>query len=655
MKPRLLPSFVLILVIFSIHTPAQAQEGLPYFEPADCPINVPEYAEIDCGYLIAPEDYANLQGRTVKLPIIIIRNRTGNPDPEAIIYTDGGPAYSSLNSVWWLANTRFVEDRDIIIIEQRGNLFAEPSLDCDITVLWEETADNTACLDSLRGQGIDLAQYTTANIAADIDLLRQALDYQAWNLLGTSYSTRLMQLVLNKQPDDIRSAILLSVAPMTETRYQHDPEHSARAIQVMLDDCAADPACTAAYPDLETQLYDLIANLNANPVFFELSTPGTGIQFDYEVTGHTLMGWMVNDAFYEPAYHPFMTAYLPLLITEVSAGNTDMMRAWVKEDFYGLLHSPFAWGLYFTVNCQDFAPYTTIDEVNDQVTAFPMLDGYSRHGGELDICNAWQLPPAFGLLAEPVSSDIPTLIIGGSYDPITPPEWSRTAAVNLTNSTFVEIPSAGHNTLDGTICPDLIILDFLDDPGGDLDLSCLNDIHPPRYTLPKEIIIAPKIYEIQWDEIGGSLIEENIFLGSLLVQGGAATLILITAFGGLLRARKPSQNVKGSGAIQPLAVGLATLSLLWALGLRYLLREVAENAPIILRFGMPAVTWQIFAVAILIAVLSVVLGIFTYLALKRRYWSVYHRILVSLVSLSALVFSGMLGYWGILTALFSLL
>jgi pimeloyl-ACP methyl ester carboxylesterase len=655
MKLRLLSALSLIFIVFIFVTPAQAQENLPRFVPADCPINVPASPEIDCGYLVVPEDHEEPQSKTIKLPVIIIRNRTGNPTAEAILFTDGGPAYSSLNSVWWLANTPFVEDRDIIILEQRGNLYAEPNLDCDITVLWEESSENTGCLDSLLEKGIDLSLYTTANIAADLDALRKALDYDTWNLVGTSYSTRLMQLVINKQPSDIRSVVLLSAVPLTETRYQHDPEHSARVLQFMLDDCAADPACAAAYPDLEDQLYTLIADLNENPVYFELTYPGTDTQFDYEVTGHTLLGWMVGDAFYKPAYHPYKTAYLPLLISEVSAGNTDLLHSWVKEDFYGMFESLFAWGLYFTVNCQDYAPYITTDEVTTQAAEFPNLDGYVRHLSELEICDAWDLPPSNGLLTDPVSSDIPTLILGGSYDPITPPQWSRKAATNLTNSTFVEIASAGHSVLEGTTCPDRIIAAFLDDPNKQVDLSCLGEIQPAKFVLPEEIIIDPAIYEVHWNEIGASIIEENIFLGSLIGQVGFAALVLITGFIGLLRKQKIAHNSKAAKAIQPLAVSLALLSLLWAYGLRYLLNEIANNAPIILRFGMPAVTWQLFAIAMLIGILSITLAALTFQAWKRNYLTVFRRILVSLAALAALVFSGILGYWGFLTALFSLL
>ena len=151
-----------------------------------------------------------------------------------------------------------------------------------------------------------------------------------------------------------------------------------------------------------------------------------------------------------------------------------------------------------------------------QTEVFPEMDGYIRHITELEICDAWQLPSSDGLLEEPICTDLPILVLGGSFDPITPPQWSRTATVNMTNSTFIEVPSAGHSVLSAGPCPVQIVSAFFDNPDVELDLSCLNDVPPSEYVLPKELIIAPSIYEFHWNEIGASQMEENIFLGGVL-------------------------------------------------------------------------------------------------------------------------------------------
>jgi len=304
------------------------QREAPRFEPSDCPIDVPDDPPIDCGYLIVPEDYDDSEGTTIRLPVIIIHSRSENPAPDPLLYTAGGPGYSSLSSVWGFAGSPFVDARDVVILEQRGNLYAEPSLDCDLTVLREETEGKTPCLDSLRARGIDPTYYTTASIVADIDALRRVLDYDKWNLYGVSYSTRLMLLSMSLHSQGIRSVMLQSVSPPTETPYAHDPEHAARALHVMFDDCLANPACAQAYPDLESQLYTLVRRLNADPVAVEFVGRDTGESVSVPVDGRTLLGWMVTDAFYEPAYPPYKTAYLPLLIDQVERGNTDLLYAW---------------------------------------------------------------------------------------------------------------------------------------------------------------------------------------------------------------------------------------------------------------------------------------------------------------------------------------
>ncbi len=203
------------------HAYTHADADVPRFEPADCPINVPDDSPIDCGYLVVPEDYDAPQAGTIRLPVIIIHSRSQNPAPDPLLYTSGGPGYSSLSSVWYFANSALVEDRDVIILEQRGNRYAEPGLTCDVSIWWEESGENTPCLDSLLERGIDLSNYTTASVVADIGALQNALEYEKWNLYGTSYSTTVMLLTMHAYPEDIQSVILVSVRPPTETKYEY--------------------------------------------------------------------------------------------------------------------------------------------------------------------------------------------------------------------------------------------------------------------------------------------------------------------------------------------------------------------------------------------------------------------------------------------------
>ena len=70
------------------------------------------------------------------------------------------------------------------------------------------------------------------------------------------------------------------------------------------------------------------------------------------------------------------------------------------------------------------------------------------------------------------------------------------------------------------------------------------------------------------------------------------------------------------------------------------------------RFGLPAEYQVLFVIPAIVAVLTVGLSIVAILAWLRRYWSLLGRVCYSLVTLAAIVMTGLAAYWGLLTALF---
>jgi len=651
---NLLFVIVLLLVLILVRTSeTQAQGTISRYERSECPIDVPSDPSIECGIFTTLEDYEDPDGKTIRTSVIIIHSQNGNPSKEAMLFTEGGPGYSSLPSVWWLAGSGFADQRDIVILEQRGNKYAEPSLACDFSVWWDEVEGGTPCLNSLRQRGIALEHYTAAYLAADINALKETLDYESWLLYGTSYSTRLMQLVMTHYPEKVRGVVLQSISPITDTRYLHDSEHAARVLQIMFDDCVSDPACAEAYPNLENRFWELVQKLNDDPVELEMKFPGTSERFTLEVTGYSLISWMVEGTFYHPAYPAFETAYMPLLIYELSEGNTDLLYPWADYSISKWGDDNFNWGLYLVINCQDDTASVTLDMPDVLAAGYPDLDGYVRHRGELEICAAWDLDPAPPLATGPVASDIPTMVLAGRYDPITPPEWSRTATVNLANSTFIEFPASRHSVLTDNPCAMQITSAFLDDPDKKPDLSCLRSAPNPKFVLPNEIIIAPDMYEIHYGEIGYSMLEENLFLGSWLTLIGSGSIALVASLVILVRWRKqksPSDAIARKAP--PLIAVLAITALVWGFALRSTLRSVAATTSNVLRFGLPDAYWWVFAIAILIGLMSIGLFVIAALAWKRSYWSLLGRIAISVTSLAAITFSGMLAYWGFFTAMF---
>jgi pimeloyl-ACP methyl ester carboxylesterase len=89
-----------------------------------------------------------------------------------------------------------------------------------------------------------------------------------------------------------------------------------------------------------------------------------------------------------------------------------------------------------------------------------------------DLCAAWGVAPADAAEKEAVVSDVPTLILAGEFDPITPPAWGRLAGETLSRSYYYEFPGLGHGVMRSNRCGFQIGAQFLEDPYTEPDASC---------------------------------------------------------------------------------------------------------------------------------------------------------------------------------------
>ena len=93
-------SLLLLLVAGSVQAQPERQASLglgtdlldpdvPRFEPSSCPIDVPAEPQVECGYLVVPEDYDEPGGARIRLPVAIIRSPNPNPAPAALVVAKG--------------------------------------------------------------------------------------------------------------------------------------------------------------------------------------------------------------------------------------------------------------------------------------------------------------------------------------------------------------------------------------------------------------------------------------------------------------------------------------------------------------------------------------------------------------------------------------
>ena len=472
----------------------------PTFESVECPFTAP-VADVNCGYLIVPEDRTADPSHTIKLAVAVYHSQSQNP-AEPVIFLQGGPGAEAVQlsaDDYKVLVAPFLSKRDFIVFDQRGTGLSQPALNCDeLTKLYSQDMHGLipastrnlvysnavlSCNGLLQAQGINLKAYTTLESAADVKDLLTVLKYPKADLYGASYGTRLAQVVMRDYPNIVNSAILDSVVPVDTSLFGNYSNSIKSGLTTLFTDCAIDPQCNAAYPNLETTFWDLVKQLDANPVTVTSSSYPNGT-ITQTVTGGTMLNVILGSI----KESPYITA-APQMIYRFKNGDFSALvleQSSLPFEFEGI--SP---GLFINMTCHEQVLSTTPAQVQTDAN-LQIIEDYAWlpfYGDIEDIfktCNSWGATgPEYGE-DNPTVSNIPSLIITGAFDPTTPPIYAKQVAAHLSHSYYFEFPNLGHTptATDSSGCAMSIALQFLDNPSTEPDRSCLNKLKNPGFIVP---------------------------------------------------------------------------------------------------------------------------------------------------------------------------
>lgn len=441
------------------------------FQFTTCPFDAPS-GDIECGTLTVPEDRSDASAPTIDLAVAIVAAPDGATEPP-LVYLAGGPGGSGIDDYiadpeGW--NYPFLQNRDLILLDQRGTGYSEPTLDCpEFAEVDAQDNPDALCYERLLDEGINLMAYNTQENGADVADLRLALGIEKWDLLGISYGTRLALEVMRNHPAGVRAVILDSPFPPNADTPVDEVYSFTDALAELFADCERDDYCRENYPDLETVFLDTVQRLNDE---------------GGEIFGDDLV-FALSSAFSDTSLIPL----LPYVIYEVANDNFDALDEISAEgDFARLRYQDDedrsdSEGMYNSVICHDEYALGDYERVETAVSGnIPVeLEGALLQStfDLVSLCEYWNPMTAVDNTA--VTSNISTLILVGQYDVATPPRWATLTAATLPNSTVVEVPGAGHSLLSSVECTIAIADDFLANPDQSPDTSCLDDIEWPYF------------------------------------------------------------------------------------------------------------------------------------------------------------------------------
>ncbi|MDQ6774435.1 MAG: alpha/beta hydrolase [Candidatus Dormibacteraeota bacterium] len=444
-----------------------------------------------------PENRSKPDGRKIRIAVARVKATSPNPKPDPILWLAGGPGGTALATANLIVHAGLNADRDIVFIDQRGTLHADPRLSCpeidafqrdavglaptDPATGQKDIAATRACRDRLAAKGYDLTAYNTHENAADIADLRLALGIREWNVYGVSYGTDLAQQLLRDHPQGVRSLVLDSAVPNTVNVIEGFWSNAAEGFRALLDGCAAQPPCALAYPNLGADLTTVVKRLTEQPLTVDVNDPSTN-----ESTKVVLDGFQLANLIVVASLVPGSIARVPAFVHAIALGNgtlaaTALLRTVSPPDIVG-------YGLAYGVFCRESIAFTSSQRTQavarQALPDFPapVLALVPQSAHLFGDCAAWNVGKADAFVFKPAHSSAPVLILAGTFDAVTPPSWADVAARSLTNSRVLRFPGAGHDVIIWSPqCAPAIMVSFLDRPQGGYDTSCLNTVSVPAF------------------------------------------------------------------------------------------------------------------------------------------------------------------------------
>lgn len=470
----------------------------PRLERERCTFRPPRGDRIECYELVVPENREQPQGREVHLKVDVLKAKRAI-DTDPVIYLSGGPGDAPLvastagadplaEGDWWNDSSTIRRKRDVIILSQRGAGGSTPNLDCfeprtseparakrRAVTEPEERDILLRCRAEFDKRKIDLAMYTTPALADDVADLVKAMKLRRVNLYGISYGTRWALETVRRHHEVIRSVILDGVYPPEVNGEQNEPEIVRTAFEQLYADCASDKICRERNPDLGNVLRAVVtdANRNALSITLDLGDGAQTIKLGSAKLMLVLMHMMREGE----------AALVPETVSAIARGDYRLVKQFAEmlEDDEGALLEQNAQqfgGLFNTIECRE--TWAGVDQAaRDRAIEAGSIYSLSAQTSRLPAyCPVWRVPSAPASERQAVESDIPTLLLSGGFDWLTPPSWGREAARHLSLARHVVFRSQGHGVTALDTCAARLRDEFVEAPDPRYPLPCRADTPP---------------------------------------------------------------------------------------------------------------------------------------------------------------------------------
>jgi pimeloyl-ACP methyl ester carboxylesterase len=468
----------------ALHQTASA--GLTWQE---CWFPTPTFSAVYCGYL-RPDHEA-------QVAVVLIRRSLFARELQPLLYVTGGPGAATIphdgnieSWVQWLQDLDL--DRDLVLFDFLGTGRSSPAYICPKfaqvgpqILATSLSADGEAeiydritkdCYQDLSAKKVDLSKFTLPYTIKYVSQLLQILPTVGWDIYGVSYGTRVVLELMRQPPPNIRAVVLDSVLPPDVDMYHMRPRLLKDALQKLFDSCNYDRACKQQFPDLESEFYALFKKLDSQPLQYRVSDNETGTPVMVMINGQRLLTLV-----YMSMYRWDFIQRLPGALWAAKDGNTEPLRPMVEYLSNYYTDKAFNDVVFISAGCAERRHSITKETMRKEASLYPQLQEYLRPTWKYDECEYWTVPAAGDNYFQPVQSNLPTLLLTGELDPVTPSIWAKHVQTTLRNSFLLVAPGIGHDVIDSNKCAMVATQTFLRKQGTYTGVRCQKNLRAPKF------------------------------------------------------------------------------------------------------------------------------------------------------------------------------
>lgn len=438
--------------------------------------------EVVDGILEVPENRNDPNSRTLQLVYKVLKAKKRDSTNAPIVYLQGGPGVATLIMEEFWADHPLRNDRDIVLMDQRGTgasrancinigdaMFAVITKDYNLEQDYEATVNLLAeCKKKIQQNEVDLEGYNSRENAADFEDLRKALGYKKWNLYGVSYGSRLGLTIMRDFPKSVRSAILLGVYPPESNLFGDRVRSIEKSLLTVFQKCEDNKDCNSRYPNLKERLQEVLLRMETDP-----------FRFDYNGNPFVLNS---HDAFallFVSLYDRHTISNIPLFIDAIENNDSKPVIEFIRslEAFYSIFNLP----MNYSVDAYEELPFFDKSDLNAAIEQSEFGYAFSFYNLGVKLLSDWHSYRATAIENQPVVSKIPTLMVSGSLDQVTPPSNATSALKYLSNGHEVIFQNESHQFINP--CLFKITKEFLNEPYQKPEIDCSFEKKPIEWNL----------------------------------------------------------------------------------------------------------------------------------------------------------------------------